>query len=91
MIGCAKGPSYSANKGVRSLGKKPVVEKENLRLTHLVGFETPEVEALFQVGVTWRIIPGLEYVVGITPSFKPWKGHLEGEHAYLGTYTKHGY
>lgn len=24
MIGCAKGPSYSANKGVRSWGKKQV-------------------------------------------------------------------
>ena len=52
MIGCAKGPSYPANKGVRSSGKKPVVERENLRLTHLVGFKTPEVEALFQVGAS---------------------------------------
>ena len=32
-----------------------------------------------------RIIPGLGYVVGITPIYKPWNGHLgQGEHAYLG-------
>ena len=31
-------------------------------------------------------LPGLDPVVfRITPIYKPWKGHLEGEQAYLGS------
>ena len=37
----------------------------------------------FMEGITWRIIPVDGSVVRITPIYKPWNGHLEGEQPYL--------
>ena len=37
-------------------------------------------------------MPGLGYVVRITPIYKPWIGQLEGEQPLLrGAYDHHGY
>ena len=39
--------------------------------------------------LTWRIILVTKWLV--TPIYKPWKGHLEGEQPYLGDLlTNHG-
>ena len=35
-----------------------------------------------QTPITWRIIPVSNWLV--TPIYKPWKAHLEGEYPYLG-------